>query len=371
MNIKHEMIFYKEKGISMSGLRYAHLPYGPVPENFDILLGKMAADHVAHIEVIYDNGYEKHQIVPECNIPAGVLSDEELAKYLNDDAYLDEFPRSDAAILLTSLVGGEVKKTDASSLDFADADKIPQNALGYIAYAVKEGLMNGVEKDDGTIVFDAEAPLSRAQVCVLLYRIIEKLDISVEAGTVIKVNETSGIIDFDSSDGDEKSYIIPEEAKILVDGIEGSGQYVGTYMYWGMNNNGWWGEGEIKFYIDGDTDFPTICGTGTEDYFCGSYNFDVGNKYQEYCTPYAGVPRITHPDGLYNANLRFSLYRWHIVDPIYFKQNLRVTIQALGWRSEGRYLPRQDDISSVCYWYQDSICMNFPKLPTTNELEII
>lgn len=151
----------------------------------------------------------------------GVLSDEELAKYLNDDAYLDEFPRSDAAILLTSLVGGEVKKTDASSLDFADADKIPQNALGYIAYAVKEGLMNGVEKDDGTIVFDAEAPLSRAQVCVLLYRIIEKLDISVEAGTVIKVNETSGIIDFDSSDGDEKSYIIPEEAKILVDGIEG------------------------------------------------------------------------------------------------------------------------------------------------------
>jgi len=162
-----------------------------------------------------------------------------------------------------------------------------------------------------------------------------------------------------------------KEVYTIVDGIEGSGQYVGTYMYWGMNNNGWWGEGEIKFYIDGDTDFPTICGTGTEDYFCGSYNFDVGNKYQEYCTPYAGVPRITHPDGLYNANLRFSLYRWHIVDPIYFKQNLRVTIQALGWRSEGRYLPRQDDISSVCYWYQDSICMNFPKLPTTNELEII
>ena len=162
-----------------------------------------------------------------------------------------------------------------------------------------------------------------------------------------------------------------QEVYTIVDGIEGSGQYVGTYMYWGMNNNGWWGEGEIKFYIDGDTDFPTICGTGTEDYFCGSYNFDVGGRYQEFCTPYAGVPKITRPDGLYNANLRFSLYRWHIVDPIYFKQNLRVTIQALGWRSGGRYLPRQDDISSVCYWYQDSICKNFPKLPTPNELEII
>ena len=73
-----DMIFYKENGISMSGLRYTHLPYGPVPENFDMLLGKMSADHVAHIEVIYDNAYEKHQVVPESDIPVGVLSDEEL-----------------------------------------------------------------------------------------------------------------------------------------------------------------------------------------------------------------------------------------------------------------------------------------------------
>ena len=46
-------------------------------------------------------------------------------------------------------------------------------------------------------------------------------------------------------------------------------------MAWGVNNTGWWGEGEIKFFMDGDGEFPTICGTGTEDYFCGSYNFDV------------------------------------------------------------------------------------------------
>lgn len=73
-----DMIFYKENGISMSGLKYAHLPYGPVPENFDMLLGKMTADHIAHIEVFYDNGYEKHQVLPECDIPDGVLSEEEL-----------------------------------------------------------------------------------------------------------------------------------------------------------------------------------------------------------------------------------------------------------------------------------------------------
>ena len=62
----------------MSGLRYAHHKYGPVPENFDILLGKMAADHIAHIEVLYDNGYEKHQVVPDSNIPVGMITDDEL-----------------------------------------------------------------------------------------------------------------------------------------------------------------------------------------------------------------------------------------------------------------------------------------------------
>jgi putative zinc finger/helix-turn-helix YgiT family protein len=70
-----DMIFYKENGISISGLKYAHLPYGPVPDNFDMIMGKMAADHLAHIEVIYDGAYEKHQVIPECDIPEGVLSD--------------------------------------------------------------------------------------------------------------------------------------------------------------------------------------------------------------------------------------------------------------------------------------------------------
>ena len=157
----------------------------------------------------------------------------------------------------------------------------------------------------------------------------------------------------------------------ILDNVQGNGQYVGTYLFWGVNNNGWWGEGEIKFYLDGDTEFPTICGTGTEDYFCGSWNFDIGGKYQEFCTPYSGVPKIIRPDGLYSANQRFSMYRWHIADPIYFKEDLKVTIQALGWRSPHRYLQLRDDISSVAFWYQDSICKNFPQLPTFEDLEII
>ena len=73
-----DMIFYKENGLSISGLKYAHLPYGPVPDNFDMILGKMAADHIAHIEVFYDGSYENHQVVPERDVPEGVLSDEEI-----------------------------------------------------------------------------------------------------------------------------------------------------------------------------------------------------------------------------------------------------------------------------------------------------
>ena len=157
----------------------------------------------------------------------------------------------------------------------------------------------------------------------------------------------------------------------ILDGIKGNGHYVGTYMYWGVNNNGWWGEGEIKFYIDEDKDFPTICGTGTEDYFCGAYNFDVKGKYTEFSTPYTGLYKVDSTDEIYQAQRRFNMYRWHITDPIYFKEKLKVTIQALGWRSGGRYLPLQDDISSVAYWYSDNLEDEYPQLPDANGLEII
>ena len=156
----------------------------------------------------------------------------------------------------------------------------------------------------------------------------------------------------------------------ILDGVKGWGQYVGTYLAWGVNNNGWWGEGEIKFYMDGDSDFPTICGTGTEDYFCGSYDFEVNQKYVEFSTPYSGLAQVIKPDGLYSSQQRFGLYRWHIMDPVRFEKELKVTIQALGWRSGGRYLPLQDDIASVAFWYQTEPHAPFPKLPDKDYLEV-
>jgi hypothetical protein len=169
-----------------------------------------------------------------------------------------------------------------------------------------------------------------------------------------------------------------KQVHTIVDGVRGKGHYVGTYLAWGVNSTGWWGEGEIKFYLDGDTDadgggFPTICGTGTEDYFCGSYNFEnqATHQYQEFTTPYSGLPQVIRPDGVYQSQTRFGIYRWHIPDPIRFEQDLRVTIQALGWRSGGRYLPLQDDIASVAYWYQTLPSADFPKLPHRDALEVI
>lgn len=166
----------------------------------------------------------------------------------------------------------------------------------------------------------------------------------------------------------------------IVDGIKGKGHYVGVYMAWGVTNNNWWGEGEIKFYMDGDTKFPTICGTGTEDYFCGSYDFDTKKKnafgvvdvnYTEFSTAYAGLHQVIRGDGHYAVMQRFGLYRWHIMDPIRFEKDLKVTIQDLGWREGGRFLPQKSDISSTVFWYQTEPHAKFPKLPAWQELETI
>ena len=162
----------------------------------------------------------------------------------------------------------------------------------------------------------------------------------------------------------------------LLDGIQGQGHYVGTYLAWGVNSTGWWGEGEIKFYLDGDKDWPTICGTGTEDYFGGAWNFEHPlGQYGSFSTPFLGLPQIIKPDGLYRSQQRFGMYRWHIMDPIRFRTDFRVTIQALGWRSaldgQRRYLPLQDDIASTAFWYQTEPHAPFPEPPTINHLEVI
>lgn len=162
-----------------------------------------------------------------------------------------------------------------------------------------------------------------------------------------------------------------KEDYTIVDGIKGRGQYVGTYLAHGANSPGWWGEGEIKFFLDGDSKFPTICGTGEEDYFNGSYGYaehtvDGKDVYENFSSPYTGFYHVQHE----GAQRRFGEYRWHITDPVRFDQDLRVTIQSIGWQSEGRYLPLQDDLASVAYWYQEEPHNPFPALPAKDKLVI-
>jgi len=166
-----------------------------------------------------------------------------------------------------------------------------------------------------------------------------------------------------------------EDVYTIVDGVLGKGHYVGTYLAHGANSPGWWGEGEIKFFLDGDGEFPTICGTGEEDYFCGSYGYnehqqtDGSYAYSSFSSPYTGFHHIQDPQ-YKGPQRRFGQYRWHVHDPIRFEQDLKVTIQSLGWQSEGRYLPLQDDLASVAYWYQLEPHAPFPALPSREQLTI-
>ncbi len=144
---------------------------------------------------------------------------------------------------------------------------------------------------------------------------------------------------------------------VILDGVKGKGRYVGTFLAWTQLRKGWFGEGEVKFHLDGDKEFPTICGTGTEDYFLGSYGFP-----EVYTTAYAGTV-LPESDGAEPPN-HWSLYRWHIQDPICFDKDLRVTIQALGWGADGKYKKEADDIASVAYWYQAEPHAAFPTLPS-------
>ena len=149
----------------------------------------------------------------------------------------------------------------------------------------------------------------------------------------------------------------------IVDAIRGAGLYVGTYLAWTSLCTGWWGEGEVKFYLDGDSEFPTIADNGTEDYFGGAWCFYRNPSTPaetEFSFPYNGMPlaKIDEP----HASRRFSLYRWHILDPIGFGQDLRVTVQALGWWPERKYQPLCEDIASVAYWYQREPHAAFPTL---------
>jgi len=159
---------------------------------------------------------------------------------------------------------------------------------------------------------------------------------------------------------------------LIIDGIMGKGHYVGTQISWQQNNNGWWGEGEFKAFIDGDGEFPSYCTTGAEDYFGGAWCFNAN-----YSAPFLGYQDLT-AQGFFgekqptnSTGNRHSMYRFHIMDPIRFHNDFKATIQAIGWRSEGRYLPLQDDIASVAYWYQSEPHSLFEPLGSRHDLEVI
>ena len=156
----------------------------------------------------------------------------------------------------------------------------------------------------------------------------------------------------------------------LIDNVKGKGVYVGTYIACDVLVSGWWGEGEVKFYIDGDDKYPTIADNGTEDYFGGAWNFGGDHAFfdhqytkseQEFNTMYLGVPLSKSPNP--QGPRKYSMYRWHMLDPIGFKEDLKVTIQTLGWYpNRYRYRPIPIAIGSVSYWYQSEPHVEFPKL---------
>lgn len=153
----------------------------------------------------------------------------------------------------------------------------------------------------------------------------------------------------------------------ILDGVKGEGNYVGTYLAWNALSTSWWGEGEVKFYLDGDTNHPTLADNGAEDYFGGSFGFSpfnstlCGDAEQPFTTAYLGMPLARLDDT--SGGRRFSLYRWHILDPIGFFKDIRVTVDTLGWWRQPGFRPLAEDIASVACWYQKEPHQPFPALP--------
>ncbi len=131
----------------------------------------------------------------------------------------------------------------------------------------------------------------------------------------------------------------------------GKGHYVGVSLSIHNRSDGWWGEGDDMIYVDGE-DFPSLHGTGSEDYFCGAWGFGERFSY-----PFFGCPlRGEHKKGdLWNV------YRYHILDPIPFKKSIDVTIE------HGHDNDRSDDFSSVAFWYQEEPHVAFLPLPRPQE----
>jgi hypothetical protein len=128
---------------------------------------------------------------------------------------------------------------------------------------------------------------------------------------------------------------------------EGKGRFIGSLVGIRALHDNWWGEGEIKIYMDGDTEFPTICGTGTEDWVCLSYGMQQ--------TPY-----LYHGANLSRGKYH-SIYRWHLPDPIYWKEEARITIQQIKW--DDGLAEVIDDWSTATFWYEPVPSAPLPDMP--------
>jgi len=150
---------------------------------------------------------------------------------------------------------------------------------------------------------------------------------------------------------------------VILDGVKGKGLYVGTYLAYNVFISGWWGEGEVKFYLDGD-EYPSMADNGTEDYFGGAWCFygDAG-KEQAFSSPYLGMPLAKWDNS--HGSRKFSMYRWHIMDSIGFLEDIKATVQSLAWYPTSiapGYRPAPMDIASVAYWYQTEPHAAFPDI---------
>lgn len=164
----------------------------------------------------------------------------------------------------------------------------------------------------------------------------------------------------------------------ILDGVSGPGAYVGTFLSITCLERYWYGEGEVKFYIDDDDALPTIAGTGLEDYIGGAWAFQdhLGAvpppTPQPFTALYAGYHQYVTEDSsqvspyLTGMPPLHGMYRWHLPDPVRFTRALRVTLQQIGDRG-GHLFERRDDIASVAYWYQMDPCGGSYRLPPVEE----
>ena len=133
---------------------------------------------------------------------------------------------------------------------------------------------------------------------------------------------------------------------------KGRGHYVGVTMSVFQNQNGWWGEGDDMFFIDGEQ-LPSISGTGSEDYFLGAWDFgDQAFSYGLFGAPVKGAEV---------AGSRSSVYHFHLDSPIPFTKSIRATIE------HGHANHRSDNYFSVAYWYQTEPHAAFPPLPPVDQ----